>query len=313
MNYSIKTLFVIAIGMVSIMAYAQQQPDYVFYRYNLNAFNPAAAGYDGNAVVNLNIRSQWQGVEDAPRTQTFLASSPLSKKVGLGVSVINDQTFIEKQTAFYVDFSYKLTLDEETNLFLGLKAGGTMLDVNAGGLQAFNYTVDPLLADQSTFNPNVGIGLLLSGADYFVSLSTPGLLNTNRFDEVDGQVLEATDELHLYLSGGYNIPLSQDWLFKPSVLGRYVAGAPFSATITAALEYSKKFEFGAAYRTDSGVSGLALIRVADWFQAGYAYDSSLRSEINDLGSGTHEIMLRFYIPSLGNNTQDQDEKWYNQE
>lgn len=275
---------------------AQQQPDYVFYRYNLNAFNPAAAGYEGITSFSLNIRSQWQGIDEAPQTQTFLASTVLSDKIGLGVSVVNDQTFIEKQTSLYVDFSYKLQVDEDTDLFLGLKAGGTMLDINAGGLNTFNYTADPLLIDQSNFNPNIGIGFLLNNDDYFVSLSTPGLLSSDRYEEIDGTVVEATNELHLYLAGGYNFEVTEDWLLKPSVLGRYVNGAPFSATITAAAEFRKKFEFGIAYRTDSGISGLALIKATDWLQAGYAYDSSLRSQLNDLGSGTHEIMLRFFLP-----------------
>lgn len=295
MNYLIKGLFTMLLLFAVSATSAQQNPDYVFYRYTLNAFNPAAAGYDGNTVVTLNMRSQWQGVNDAPRTQTFLASAPLSEKVGLGISVVNDQTFIEKQTSLYVDFSYKLVVDEETSIFLGLKAGGNLLDVNAAGLSTFNYTADPLLVDQSNFNPNLGIGFLLDNESYFVSLSTPGLLNTKRFEEVNGEVLEATDKLHVYLAGGYNIELSQEWYLKPSVLGRFVSGAPFSATITAAAEFRKKFEFGVAYRTDSGISGLALVRAANWLQAGYAYDSSLRSEINEVGSGTHEIILRFFI------------------
>jgi type IX secretion system PorP/SprF family membrane protein len=313
MNYPIKRLLIVVLFFLASATKAQQNPDYVFYRYNLNAFNPAAAGYEGNTIVSLNIRSQWQGVVDAPRTQTFLASTPLSDRIGVGISVINDQTFIEKQTSFYADFSYRLPLTEDTDLFLGLKAGGTMLDVNAGGLSTFNYTADPLLIDQSNFNPNVGIGFLIKSNDYFLSLSTPGLLNTKRFEEVDGEVLEATDELHLYFAGGYNFELSNDWLFKPSVLGRFVSGAPFSATLTAALEYNKKFEFGAAYRTDSGVSGMILIRASDWIQAGYAYDSSLRSEINEIGSGTHEIMLRFFLPGIGKKQRENGENWWRED
>ncbi|XLS29576.1 type IX secretion system membrane protein PorP/SprF [Flavobacteriaceae bacterium M23B6Z8] len=297
MNSNIKKLFVVSVFFLSLSISAQQQSDYVFYRYNLNAFNPAAAGYEGITSFSLNVRSQWQGIDEAPRTQTFLASTSLSDKIGLGVSVINDQTFIEKQTSLFVDFSYKLRVDEDTDLFLGLKAGGNILDINAGGLNAFNYTADPLLVDQSNFSPNVGIGFLLKNEAYFVSLSTPGLLSSDRLEEVDGTVVEATNELHIYVAGGYNYEIAEDWLLKPSVLGRYVNGAPFSATITAAAEFKKKFEFGVAYRTDSGISGLALIKATDWLQAGYAYDSSLRSELNDLGSGTHEIMLRFFLPN----------------
>ncbi|WP_340066492.1 type IX secretion system membrane protein PorP/SprF [Ascidiimonas aurantiaca] len=295
MNYTIKRYVILVFFMLTVTTQAQQDPDYVFYRYTMNAVNPAYAGSEGITSVVLNLRNQWQGVEDAPQTQTFFASTTLGEKLGTGLSIVNDQTFIEKQTAIYVDFSYKLQVSRETHLFLGLKAGGNFFDVNAGGLQTFNRTGDPLLTDQSSFNPNLGVGALLQHEKYFVSLSVPRLLNMTRFDEINGTVVEATDEVHIYLAGGYDFELSDEWLFKPSVMTRYVAGAPVSVNTIAAFSYDQKFEFGLAYRTDSALGGLALFKIANWLQAGYAYESSLRSEITEAASGTHELILRFFI------------------
>ncbi len=288
------SFFIVLIGVENM--YPQQDPNYVLYRYTMNTINPAYAGSDGLTSFTFNHRSQWQGVEGAPRTQTFIGSTILNERTGLGLTVVNDQTFIERQTAIFIDFSYKLQVGEEINLFLGLKAGGNFFDVNANGLQTFNATIDPLLQDDSRFNPNIGIGFLVQHEHYFASLSTPRILSTERFEERNDIVTEATDELHLFLAGGYNFGLSENWFFKPSFLMRYVEGTPLSADITAALEYNKKIEFGVVYRTDSAISALALITIADWFKAGYAFDSSLRSELSQGNNGTHEVLLKFTIP-----------------
>ncbi|NER12907.1 type IX secretion system membrane protein PorP/SprF [Leptobacterium flavescens] len=298
MNCSLTRSFLVLFLLITGYLHAQQDPNYVFYRYNMNVINPAYAGSDGIADITSNLRSQWQGIEGAPRTQTLSAATPFSDRVGLGLSLVNDKTFIERQTAVFIDFSYKLQLDRETSLFMGLKAGGNFFDVNAAGLQTFNRVVDPLLRDESRFNPNLGLGFYLKNEKYFVSLSSPRILNTRRFDERNGVVVEATDELHLFLSGGYDFRLTDDWIFKPSVLMRYVNGAPLSADITAAMGYRELLEFGLAYRTDSAIGGLALFNLTDWLGVGYAYDSSLRSELNEAGTGTHEVLLKFRIRSL---------------
>ncbi len=292
MNVFKKIIFLL-LFWVMFAGIAQQNPNQVLYRNTLQLINPAAIGTEKTAVAALNIRSQWQGIEGAPRSQTFLGSIPLTQKIGLGLSVSNDKTFIEKQTGLYLDFSYKLRLSRFENLYLGLKAGGNFFDVNAEGLETYNYATDPLLTNTSRFNPNIGIGAFLKGEQYYFSLSTPGLLNTKRFEEKEGVVTQASDKLHLYASGGYDFYLASDWFFKPSFMFRYVSGIPISADITAGFLFRERFEFGATYRTDQALAGFAYIKVLEGLAIGYAYDSSLRSTLNNVGSGTHEVMLKF--------------------
>ena len=121
------------------------------------------------------------------------------------------------------------------------------------------------------------------------------MLNARRFDNNDGVVVEATDKPHVYFTSGVDVILDRYWKFKPSVMLRYVSGAPISFDITAAASYNDRFEFGLGYRTDSALAGFALFSISDWFDAGYAYDSSLRSTLNSFGSGTHELLLKLKI------------------
>ncbi|NAS31975.1 type IX secretion system membrane protein PorP/SprF [Flavobacteriaceae bacterium R38] len=296
MKYILPKIIIFFLFLTGIeRVYAQQPPNYVLYRYTMNVINPAYAAADGTTSFTFDLRSQLQGIDGSPRTQTFFGSIPYNERIGLGLSVVNDRTFIERETGVFVDFSYKLQLSDDVNLFLGLKAGGEFIDINANGLQTFNSVVDPLLQDENLFNPNVGVGFLLQHENYFVSLSSPGILNTNRFETQNGVVTEASNELLLFLSGGYNFTISDEWLFKPSFLLRYLKGIPLSADITTAFQYNAIIEFGVAYRTDSAISGLALFTVNDWLDIGYAYDNSLRSELTEQGRNTHEFLLKFKI------------------
>lgn len=279
--------------------YAQQEPNYSLYRYTMNVINPAHAGAEGDASLTANIRSQWVEVEGAPETQSVFYSQPMGKRVGLGVSVVNDKTFVESQTTFNIDFSYQVPLSEGTNLYLGLKAGGSTFDVNETRLSSLPYfQSDPSLGNIDTgFRPNVGVGGYLVNDKYFLSLSMPRLLLSQSINNKDGRVTYATDKTHIYFSGGYNFLLSDGVEFRPSTMVRYVGGAPLSADFTAAFRFAEKFEIGGAYRTDQAINGLVVISLADWADLGYAYEGSTRDEISGVSNGTHEILVRFNLNS----------------
>jgi type IX secretion system PorP/SprF family membrane protein len=274
--------------------YAQQQPNYALYRYTMNAVNPAYAGSDGMSRLTFNNRSQWIGVNDAPETQTLFFEMPLNDKVGLGLSLVNDNVFVENYTTFMVDFSYKLQLNDATNLFLGLKAGGSTYNFDRDGLANLAFPIDPAIGTLDTgFRPNVGAGAYLVGDRYFVSLSIPSILLSERINLENGRLTTANEKTHFYLSGGYDFNLSSDWEFRPSVMLRYVGGAPLSADLTAAFRYNQRFELGGMYRTDGGWAGTLMFNLANWMDLGYAYEGSSRDVLNSTNDGTHEILLRF--------------------
>lgn len=299
MKYHKNIIRIVALLLVTTM-YAQQEPNYSLYRYTMNVINPAYAGADGSTSLTANLRSQWSGVQDAPETQSFFFASPLGKRVGLGVSVVADQTFIESETNYSIDFSYMLPMTEKTNLFLGLKAGGSTYNIDTDNLANFPiFPDDPALNNiDDGFNPNFGIGAYLLNEKYFVSLSVPSILETDSVDSDSGRVSYATSTAHVYLSGGYNFTLNENIEFRPATLIRYVNGAPLSADITAAFKFMDKFELGASYRTDEAVSGLFMFNLADWMDIGYAYDSSTRSEISGISDGTHEIFFRLNFKQI---------------
>lgn len=276
--------------------HAQQDPNYTFYVYNMNLINPAYAGANGTTDVGVNVRSQWSNVKGAPETQSFIFGTPVGKNVGVGISVISDKTFIERQTSLALDFSYHLQLSETHDLYFGLKGSFNSYDANTEGLVTYGIQQDPNLMNlNGRFTPNFGTGVYLRHQDYFLSLSLPKILSPDRLNEDDGIATTGADRKHMYLAGGYNFILNGNTVLKPSVLLRYVDASPLSIDLTALIAFNDSFDLGAAYRIDESISGLAIFKVAKTMQIGYAYEASTNSSVRNLDNGTHEIMLKLSL------------------
>ena len=100
MKIAIKKKIVLGLfSLLAINSWAQQDAMYTHYMYNTLYVNPGYAGTrDALTITGLN-RSQWVGFEGAPVTQTLTLHSPIAnKKIGLGLSVVNDKIGPVKNT-----------------------------------------------------------------------------------------------------------------------------------------------------------------------------------------------------------------------
>ncbi len=105
--------------LVSLSGYAQQNGYFSLSQYQMNMVNPAHAGVEADKLFSIVSCNQWASIDDGPKTLAMSYSEARNNNVGLGISVISDQIFIEKQTLVTVDFSYKLKMYNEALLYLG--------------------------------------------------------------------------------------------------------------------------------------------------------------------------------------------------
>jgi type IX secretion system PorP/SprF family membrane protein len=291
----IHNILAIALLLTSSAMMAQQESVISFYSQHMNLVNPAYVGVDSLTIATSSLRKQWTGVAQAPETQTVSFGTPLGKNVGFGMTVIHDQNFIEKQTYVSVDFSYRLKMSKTADVYFGIKAGGNSYNVNAPGLITYNIQSDPALGAINTFNPNVGVGALYKEGALYVSLSIPRLLNNKKAINDEGYANISMDSPHFFLSGGYDVPLQSQFsslVLKPSVMLRYVTGAPVSLDLTAMLQIEKNFEIGGMYRTDKAYAAMSTIRLSKRFLFGFAYEMSTQPTLAS-ARNTNEILLKF--------------------
>ena len=272
---------------------AQQDPHFTFYRYNMNLINPAYVGSAEAPELTLGLRSQWAGVEGAPESQSAIFGMLLGKNVGLGVSILNDKTFIESQTWVAIDFSYHIQLNDKNVLYFGLKGSANSYDANMQGLVTYGVGQDGTLMNyESRFTPNIGAGIYLKNERYFLSLSVPKLLSPDRLQERNGNAYLGTDKIHGYLAGGYEFLLSKSTALQAMGIIRYVEAAPISYEATALLDFGMRFSLGTSYRYDESISGLFLFNISHGFDIGYAYENSLQKPVEGIDNGTHELFMR---------------------
>ena len=196
MKKTINSSLIVFLILMTNALFAQQDPSFTLYQYNMNVINPAYAGINETAEANINFRSQWVNLEGSPETQSLSIGIPVNDKIGVGLSIVNDKVFVLNETDAYIDFSYRVQVSDNTNLYLGLKAGGSFINIDLNSLGIMN---DPVFTENvSRFNPNVGIGFLLKGDKFYATLSAPSLLKSNRYEKDGIRVTNATDELHMF-------------------------------------------------------------------------------------------------------------------
>lgn len=280
----------------SSLMWSQQESIITQYAQNMNIINPAYAGVDNETVLSSSVRTQWSGVDDAPETQTLAFGTSLGKNVGLGLSMVRDKTFIEKQVFVGIDVSYVLKASATTDVYFGIKGGGNFYDVNTSGLSTYNLESDPSLESISNFTPNIGVGALLKRKKWYASFSVPRMLNTERSKNDNGVATAATDRPHMYFSSGYEFSLNkkESLFLRPSTLMRYVNGAPFSVDFNMMLSFNKKFDIGGTYRTDGAYAGLVAFSINKRFTFGFAYEMSTKSELAR-AQNTNEFLLRLKL------------------
>ncbi|MEK6512679.1 type IX secretion system membrane protein PorP/SprF [Myroides odoratimimus] len=271
---------------------AQQDPQYTQYMYNTSNINPAYAGTRGNLSIFGNYRTQWVGLDGAPKTANLSVSTPLGDSgLGLGVNYMNDRIGAMDENNISVDLSYAIDVNQDYKLAFGLKATANLLNVDYTRLNIYSGK-DPVAMTNidNQFSPNIGAGLYLYSEKSYLGLSVPNFLTTDRYD--DNEVTTMRQKAHFYLMGGYVFELNPSLKFKPAFLVKAVSGAPLQMDLTANFLIIDKFTVGAAYRWDASVSALAGFQVNDNLFVGYSYDADT-TKLANYNSGSHEIFLRF--------------------
>lgn len=297
-------LSLLAAVTLSTASYAQQDPMYTQYMFNMLGVNPAYAGSRNVLSVTGLYRNQWLGIDGAPVTQTLSVDFPVSnKRIGLGVTLVNDKIGIQKNLNAYLSYSYRLRLGKGV-LSLGLQAGANNYSANFNPVMTNSLynggngggTQDPAFQQNFTKTlPNVGAGLYYSTDKFFLSLSAPKILQYSLSTAVTG--ISSANNIarqyrHFFLSSGFVLPLSENVKLKPSFLLKAVEGAPLELDINANLWFGGKFGIGASYRTGDSVDGMLEFQLTPQFRLGYAYDFTL-TRLGKHTTGSHEILVRY--------------------
>ena len=299
-KWTVLPLFILIMLLTNSM-YSQQDAQYTQYMYNTVSVNPGYAGSRGHISVAALHRSQWVGLDGAPKTQTFNIHSPIGYRgVGLGLSIVNDQIGPTSETNFDIDFSYTIYTSLEGRLSFGLKGSANLLDVRFSELNQFAPDQTLQQNIDNRLSPNIGAGVYYHTNRFYAGLSVPRFLETSHFDE--SSLSTAREQMNFYFITGYVWDVNPFLKFKPALLTKVTQGAPLQVDVSANFMMNEKFILGGAYRWDAAFSGMAGFQISNKFLIGIAYDK----ETTELGSarfnnGSFEVILRYdFITTKGN-------------
>lgn len=301
-TYSRPFAFLVCL-MIGLSLNAQQDAQYTQFMYNTQSYNPAFVGLSAEKSVVALLRSQWMGVEGAPKTQMISYNAPTKmNNLSIGIGIVNDKIGPTSETYFDLDFSYKIALSGNSFVNFGIKASAHLLDINYNLLtQDTSLGSDPLLAQNidNRFSPNIGAGVLYYQDDFFIGFSVPSFLETLHFDR--SSLSEAREKMHFYVTSGLVVDIDQNLLLRPSLLVKAVPGAPIQMDVSATAMLKEKLSFGLSYRLQAALSGLVGYQVSNELFVGLSYDRAATSLGRDLfNSGSLEAVVRYNFGSQTN-------------
>lgn len=274
-------------------AWAQQELMISQYMFNGLFLNPAYAGSHPYTSATLLHRSQWVGMEGAPRTNLLGIDGPLMDgKMGVGFTFRHDVIGVSRDMEMAANYAYRIRTGPASHLAFGLKAGVSLYTANFGDL--VYWDAQDAMYQQNIGNAAVGkfgFGIFWHNERSYAGISIPTIYAAD--GKIASEIPTAPEHYftqHYYLNAGHVLELSSDFDLKPNVLVKFQPQAPPEADINLNLLYKERFWLGAGYRTGDGIVGMVEFQINPMLRAGYAYDMNT-SQLRHYNGGSHEVML----------------------
>jgi len=281
--------FVACIGFSSLVAYAQQDPQFSLYMFDKMAINPAAAGSKDAMEANLIARDQWLDIQGAPKTAALTIQAPFSsQKVGWGAEVMTDQIGPTTATSLQGNYAYHLRLlNGQLSMGLGLGLYDYVIDFSKIDYKDQTDPYNTLNRSQKLV-PTAEAGLYYYSRSFYVGVSVNHLIQSKLTSESYDSA--AAFRPHAYVILGQGFQLSSNLVFNPSIMVRLAQNAPPTGDINLLFLLQQKIWLGVSFRATYGLVFMAAYRISHMFQLGYAYDLGLNG-IGTVAGGAHEITL----------------------
>jgi type IX secretion system PorP/SprF family membrane protein len=293
-------LLIFTLMCLSKQLFAQTEPMYSQYMYNMLGVNPAYAGKREATSLNFFQRRQWVGLAGAPQTTSVSIDGSLrDQKIGWGVQFYDDRLGVERANGANMMMASHVQISDEGILSGGLTVGLMNYRIDLLNVQGRFTPSDP--AFYSNFNkwlPNVGLGLYYSTNKFYAGISIPNVLKSRltAFDVMNSGI-QKVNSTHLFFNTGFVFDVNDDVTIKPSMMLKAVGGAPIQADLNTNVWLKDIIGLGFSYRTGDAMVAMVETQITENFRVGYAYDMTI-SPLKYYNNGSHEMMVRYEFGNL---------------
>jgi len=307
-------IIILAVFGISNLAHGQQFPYYYQSLLNKYALSPSYAGLYGVPEAYLSYRQSRINVNYTPKTIDFNFNAPIGKKVGLGLTVMNDQSDIFNNLYALASYTYHLKVAENHSIDFSLNAGINQKRID---LTSVNSITDPYIYDPNDPLTNgknelnqtsleFGGALMYRYKKFNIGAWAPSFFENN-------SALYAFKK-HFITYASYDFKLNDSWNLEPIALVRITENSPMNFDISAVARYKEKYMAALTFKRNSiialSVGGDIVKNVAFM----YSYDvpisrTDFRGIVGDNWGG-HEITLGYRFGKrageLGGPTKDDE-------
>ena len=262
-------------------------------------YNPSLVGFGGNSFNSL-VRSQWGGIQGAPKTIfgslegdldqiTGADSIGLVGKNAMGLFIMYDEHGPFTETELMLNYTNRVQLSE--NHLLGLGVGVKYLNTELDGTRLTpEQSDDPSLgrylggfADTKFFDLNLGVALLHK--KYYLAYSMQNMASGKLSSGDDFY----TERPPIYnFQAGYRGVVSDKVGLITNFVYRLQKNLPYQAEFNVKALLMEKVWVGIGHRLEYATS-LQTGFLMDRFKVGYLYEMSTKSR-NKMYGSTHEFM-----------------------
>lgn len=299
---------------LSSSVFAQQDPLFTQYMFNYSYYNPAVSGTEGVTKINAAYRNQWTGYVPTgtsvtglnPQTQFVGISAPiLTKRMGLGFHVVNDQLGTSTRLDFLLSASYQIAIGNN-KLSLGLRSGFYSRGLDLTNL-IFANPNDPVANDEANTDvrPEIGFGVYFRAPTFYAGVAFNHLATPNPIFSIGETQLDPLST-HGYAFAGYEFEILNSWIITPSVLLKTDLNT-YSVDVGVLANNDDKLYAGVTWRQAEAVNLMVGYNILgdtkrknkDWLRLSYSFDLVVtETQAKELTS--HEIMLSYILPTPEN-------------
>ncbi|MBC8051595.1 MAG: type IX secretion system membrane protein PorP/SprF [Sphingobacteriaceae bacterium] len=298
---------------------AQQKPHYTQYMQNMSVLNPAVTGMYHELTIRSGYRTQWVGLESAPKTSYFTISKPINigntrsgnvdygindpatksdksgyfsslSHHGIGLVALNDETGPITRTTLNFTYAYHINISDAANLAVGVGAGVNRVSLNTSKLR-FEDSNEPVIAsggNLTRWSPDLNAGIYFYSASVFVGGVIQQALN-QRLSFAENY--ESGKEVpHFFITTGCRLWVREDFSIFPSVTLKQLKPLPMAYDVNVKVAYRNNLWIGSSFRKGDSYSAMFGFNVAKSVSLGYAFDNTF-SKLRDVNTGSHEIVL----------------------
>lgn len=295
-------LILFLVFLISFVANVQAQNDPLYAQYLNNPLliNPAYTGLNNNFNASVTYRKQWAGFEGSPSTGNVSAHTSLvNNKMGVGIVLLQDKIGNSNNTEIQGTYAYKIGFNK-MYLSFGLQAGVLNFRSNNTLLNPYDKGDAVFMQNQDITKPSFGAGIILKSDRFFIGLSVPRMLKaTGTFIDSASNAFEANVyNQHFYGTAAYVFNLSKRVHLKPSLLIKWVKGAPVSVDYQANIILDGKYIAGLYTRNLNSMGALLQFKFTKGYRFGYAYEIPLSNSVGTQFN-SHEICLGINLSLFG--------------